>query len=326
MAEITFDQLITELQGTHPDGNPVSTVTDGLERIYIDEKREFSLSDGFNTIIAYEGDVNTQIISFEQKIGNKNWVAEDGYSLGDCEFKKLTWVNKEAKTRGVCDLEDQGNVMAWYVPAEALAKAGTLEVSLSFYDLNDDGKVGFAWNTGTFSQLKVASTMDTINSYPFAEGLRIPNKDEILFINLEGRNIVAPKGFNTTVANFHEIGLASVYFQMNSQYKDWILTPDNITIDILSIIGENKVITNITNEEIFFAPGTPGDSMLCFKWDVPPAVTTGLKGAFTIAIIIKSNDETKIWRSSPYRDLIVGETETFDDYNVISGELTEYVG
>ena len=113
---------------------------------------------------------------------------------------------------------------------------------------------------------------------------------------------------------------------MNSQYKDWVLTPDDITIEILSIVGENKVIKEITNEEIFFAPGTPGDSMLCFKWDVPPAVTTGVTGAFTIAIIIKSKDGTKVWRSSPYKDLIVGDTETFDDYNVISGELTEYVG
>ena len=325
MAEITFDQLIAELQEPNPDGSPRTEVVDGPEKILINEKREFSPTEGFNTTIAYEGDVNTQIISFEQKVGDNYWKSEDGYSLGNCKFKKLIWANKEAKTKGICDLENQGNVMAWYVPAEALAKAGTLEVSLSFYDLNEDGKVGFAWNTGTFSQLKIAPTMDTINSYPFTKEERIPNKDEILFINLEGRNIVAPKGFNTTVANFHEIGLASVYFQMNSQYKGWKLAPETIDIEVLAILGENKVVTGIDNEEIFFAPGTPGDSMLCFKWDVPPAVTN-VKGAFTIAIVITGDEGKKVWRSSPYKELKIGDTETFEEYNVISGELTEYVG
>jgi hypothetical protein len=306
-----FDQLLASINLTD----------DESEAIEIRADRTFVLPEGYNTTIAYEGDVNSQIVRF--KIPNKH----EGYSLSACANKKLTWYNKDTKASGVSDLKQEDmDLLVWYVPAEVLAKAGTLDISISLYSIDASGKVTFAWNTGTFSQLKIASTMDTINSYPFAEDLRIPNKDEILFINLEGRNIVAPKGFNTTVANFHEIGLASVYFQMNSQYKDWVLTPDSITIEILSIIGENKVVTGITNEEIFFAPGTPGDSMLCFKWDIPPAITTGSTGAFTIAIVVKSTDGTKIWRSSPYRDLMVGETETFDDYNVISGELTEYVG
>lgn len=309
-----FDQLLASINLTD----------DEVEAIEIRADRTFILPEGYNTTIAYEGDVNSQIVRF--KVPNKH----EGYSLSACANKKLTWYNKDTKASGVSDLKQEDmDLLVWYVPAEVLAKAGALDISISLYSIDTSGKVTFAWNTGTFSQLKIASTMDTINSYPFAEDLRIPNKDEILFINLEGRNIVAPKGFNTTVANFGEEGLASVYFQMNNQFKNWDLSVDTVTVTILSIINENKVVQTIDKEN-FFAEGTPGDRMLCFKWDVPSTITTGLIGPFTIAIIIEDNnpDNKKVWRSSPYRELKIGETETYPDneYAPIPATLTKYVG
>jgi hypothetical protein len=43
-------------------------------------------------------------------------------------------------------------------------------------------------------------------------GFHFPAKDEILTINKETRAILAPMGYNNTICNYGDIGVASVYF------------------------------------------------------------------------------------------------------------------
>jgi hypothetical protein len=184
--------------------------------IEINSKREFVPSEGFDLVLAYEGDVNSQVVTF---LIPKFF---ESHTLGLCTHKKIRWSNIEAKTEGINDLEtirkdSDPMQLSWTVPPEAFIKAGKLEVSISFYDFDENGIPAFVWNTPVFDGFSVGESTAYVGmELPTAEGKKplnkAPAKNEVLFIDVENRNVVAPVGYNYIVGNYGDIGVSTVHF------------------------------------------------------------------------------------------------------------------
>jgi hypothetical protein len=67
--------------------------------ITIDEKRQLVLPEGFNPIIAYAGDINSQIVSFLCPI------EYDGHPLRDCSNHEIRWHNSGSGIGDTSELE-----------------------------------------------------------------------------------------------------------------------------------------------------------------------------------------------------------------------------
>jgi hypothetical protein len=86
------------IEGIH-DGADSGYVNDEHGYITIDEKRQLTLPEGFNPIIAYAGDINSQIVSFLCP------VEYDGHSLKDCSNHEIRWYNSGSGIGDTSELE-----------------------------------------------------------------------------------------------------------------------------------------------------------------------------------------------------------------------------
>ena len=77
-----FDSI---LAGIHAG---VVKIEDKDDVITISDKRTFEVASDYNTVLAYAGDVNSQIVTFEIP------ESHEGHDLSQCECKKLKWKNK----------------------------------------------------------------------------------------------------------------------------------------------------------------------------------------------------------------------------------------
>jgi hypothetical protein len=89
-----FDEL---LQNLH-DGAGTELVDDSAA-IVINERRQFEIPADYNTIIAFEGDVNSQIITFEIPQKHEN------HELSKCKYKQLRWKNLTSGLEGKSTLK-----------------------------------------------------------------------------------------------------------------------------------------------------------------------------------------------------------------------------
>ena len=126
-----FDEILAGIHSSVSDPISIEDPSTPAEFITINNKREFVLSEDFNTIIAYEGDINSQIISFKLP------ETYEGHELAKCQYKKVRWVNKESGIEGTSNLIKSGAYWQWQVPPEAFAKGGTLEFAISIYDTKE---------------------------------------------------------------------------------------------------------------------------------------------------------------------------------------------
>ena len=130
MAGTNFSDLISSLHSNAA----LQDIASDTNIITINEKRQFIPGADFNTTIAYEGDINSQIITF------RCVTTQDGHNLSACVNKELKWKNKTSGVEGVSKLLSTdisvGNSfdMTWEVPSDACTQAGTLEISVSIYD------------------------------------------------------------------------------------------------------------------------------------------------------------------------------------------------
>jgi hypothetical protein len=92
---IDFNKLI---DGLHDSTLKDSDFSDSSLTISIDEKRKFVIPNNYNTIIAYENDVNSQIITFDCPARHEN------HDLTQCNNKKLRWKNLSSLIEGMSDL------------------------------------------------------------------------------------------------------------------------------------------------------------------------------------------------------------------------------
>lgn len=307
----SFDEMLAKLHNN-------ALLTDKEQCIEINNKRQFITPPDFDTTIAYEGDVNSQIVTFVCP------VTHEGHDLSQCKYKKLLWVNKTSGAEGVSTLTNINSEdpttqkLEWLVPPEVFTKAGTIELSISLYDLVG-GRLAFAWNTPTFSQLQVGSTMqgvgvDTGNTN--TPGRRAPARNEILTIDLDRRNIIAPSDYNYMVANVGEAGLATLHFQVPRYYKNLDVKKSIIKINVS--FNNNVEYFQIDRNKIFdiYADGYihslsdngNGDGLIQFDWDIPAKITQSYSGNFTIGITFSWNLDKQILKISQFGGLKIGGT------------------
>lgn len=306
-----FDDMIKDLHGTNESTLADPAVKDGepIEYIRIGSNRIFEFIGDFNKTIAYEGDVNSQIITFELP------TIHEGHQLYSCNYKTIRWANKNAGTDGVEDLIPIENTdtatalkLQWVVPPEAFLKAGPIDISISIYDLKGD-KIAFSWNTPICSELKVQSAGDLAIS-------GLPKKTEVLTVDFDTKKIIVPSGYNTTIANLGDENTSIVYFQMDRCLRlinntEIALDDGKTTISLLAVLKDKYFTEQLTDIQPIFVDESYGEGMVLVEWQVPPEITNntlGYTGAFSIMISIKSGD--KIWNSSPLGLLTIGSTLT----------------
>ena len=290
-----FDSL---LSGLHGNGSIVSNISADL---IVNTKRQFSAVEGFDTVIGYEGDINSQIIVIELP------EAHAGHKLSLCDHKELKWKNLSNGAEGVSILvakSGSSTLYEWEVPADIMTAAGAIEIYISFYDKSDE-HIAFAWNTASYSDLSVGQTMSSVGSY-------LPARDEILVLDEETRNIIAPTGYNNIVGNFGEAGVSNIYFLVNRYLGK------NKNIDVMEaeatlyIIIPNIMATKtvIANKELYSAEvDGHNEGLVLLTWQVPTQITSNTHayiGKFNIAIGFAQNENTYL--SNTYSNLAIGDS------------------
>ena len=142
-----FDELLESL---HEYASLQDTYISDEQVITINAKRNFIPGKDFDTVIAFEGDINSQIITL------KCVRISDNHDLSLCANKELKWKNLKSGMEGISKLEvisDKSTTsdfyLKWEVAPEACTEAGNLEISISFYD-KKDGLKAFSWNTSSY--------------------------------------------------------------------------------------------------------------------------------------------------------------------------------
>lgn len=296
-----FDELLQDL---HNDGSTI-TMRDTENAIEITTQRQFNVPEGFDTVIGYEGDINSQIITF------KHPESYEGHPLSKCDVKELRWYNTSAGIEGTSELTSgENNTLIWQVPREVLSKAGTIELAISFYDYDKkDNKIAFAWNTPVFNRLSVGASVTNVGLGTVEN--KMPAKDEILFIDLETRNIIAPKAYNYVIGNLGEEGCSFVYFETNRYYHGKDLSDAKITV-----WAGNDEYSHTTEIKSRWEPAYPADyqreKVFGFVWEVPTDITnnSNFVGNFTIIVTFKSEEKAYTLKSTPFSKLILRDAPT----------------
>jgi hypothetical protein len=204
----SFDEL---LQNLHGDGKAISTIDDAGQVITITSKRAFEVPKDYNLVLAYAGDVNSQIVTFALPL------THEGHELSACIKKKVKWKNLASGSEGNSILVkkeklDTNWTAEWEVPPEAMTQAGKIEMAISLYDIKDN-KIAFSWNTPSFNGFSIGDSFMDVGTY-WEESEHQPPKNEILTVNVDTKTIVMPRGYNTIVANYGDIGTSKVYFEV----------------------------------------------------------------------------------------------------------------
>lgn len=284
---------------------------DSDDVININNKRQFELPENFDTVIGYEGDINSQIIRFTYP---ESW---EGHDLTACKHR-LRWYHSGNNQSGHVDLEQIDKKLVWEIEPEIFACAGTIEISITFYDVREfEGteKVVFSWNTAPFSQLSIAATQTNFDKEEFT-------RENTLTINDELRNIVAPKGYNYIVGNYGDIGVSRLYFQSDLKIAGMDLSDISNKIYIKYSTGKSILYEEITNRKRVFIDG----ATIQFYWDVPKELTAGDEYVenFTIEIYIESPN--KKWHTNSFGPFKIGKSFSLNNPNTLpNGDNVFYV-
>lgn len=312
MAELKdFSSLIS---GLHSNATLVDEV-DTSGYIEINSKRQFIESENFDTIIAYEGDINSQIITF------KCIRYHDMHDLSACAHKIIKWKNLTSGAEGKSDLtlkeiSEQTFTMEWEVPSDVCTSAGILEISVSLYDTNEKYIV-FSWNTASYNRLTIGGSMEKV-------GINLPAKDEILVIDKDTKNIIAPPGYNNIVGYYGELGVNEVYFLVNRYIgkKNEIDVLDEKTyiriyVTMAGYMGSDgseregsEFSRQLYTEEI---DNRNKEGLVLLTWKLPAGITNGVGKATNFEITVSfyrkdGNVETSRWFSNIYPNLRIGNS------------------
>lgn len=332
----SFDELLNAL---HEDS--VAAADTDANYIEITSSRRFVIPEGFEKTIAYEGDVNSQIITFIAPL------TSDNHDLSKCTNKKLRWANLASGNEGSSVLTSEianGKLkLFWAAPAEAFTRAGQLRFSISFFDLVDK-KIAYSWNTADCSELSVGASLDSVGLQIKQEidgsGEYIPAKDEILVINADKRAITAPQNYRHMFCNYGDVDTSVVYFQIKRYVRGIDVLDENTQITVYSRLGNHMVVDKsiedgVPTKILYAADLADRDSegLVTIIWKPTRYITANssyFTGKFRIQIELNSNG--KIWRTSPYDNLEIGESElafgldSLPEIDTESGEkITGYV-
>ena len=315
----SFDEL---LQNLHGDGKSISTIDDAGQVITITSKRTFEVPKDYNLVLAYAGDVNSQIVTFALPL------THEGHELSACTNKKVKWKNLASGSEGVSTLvkkEELENTWSaeWEVPPEIMTQAGKIEMAISLYDIKDN-KIAFSWNTPPFNGFSIGESFVEVGTYWEENGFQ-PPKNEILTINVDTKTIVMPRGYNTIVANYGDIGTSNVYFEV-PRYIGGLDVSDN-SVRIRTVVAfSNKEVAaefNIltSNRKPMFGNGEK--YLLC--WQMPPEITCNAEyytGVFSLSLKIEKiaeDNETieQRWITSTFNKLSIGPS-------LVQQDVTEF--
>lgn len=311
MGSQSFDDLLKEIHGYTED-----PMEDSNGVIEINEKRQFIPSNDFNTVIAYEGDKNNQIITFACK------QYQEGHNLDHCAFKELKWKNVSSGREGVSALKSHAGgtfELTWIVPPEACTQAGTLEISISFYDkktINEVEHTVYSWNTGVYTGLSIGKSMTSVS-------FNTPPRDEILTIVKDTKNIIAPAGYNNVICNYGEVGTAVVYFVIDRYLNKYNMNTFDVMESEIAIYlvlngQKRKMSTSDTTPCIFkhlYSPEVTENKsgLVCIQWNLPAEITDGDMGIGNLNIALEFSKKegetiTQRWFTNPYSQLSIGDS------------------
>ena len=337
---VNFDSLLESLHG---GDSRLKDNRDGDKNIIIvDDKRQFQPTADFNKIIAYQGDINSQIITF--KLPRYH----DEHDLSECEFKEIKWRNLSSKQEDTSSLNIDGEAqennfyVTWEAPPEMCSASGAIEISISMYD-KSDGYIAFSWNTATYSGLSIGASSASV-SHTF------PTKSEILTISKETKNIVAPAGYNNTICTMGDIGVAHVYFLVNRYLgtdESLDVLGENLPEDTKVAISMYIIANGFRRKDTIFLSVKPytisledrnKDGMVFIDWAVPAEITGGSLNANSLEIAIEfeqaktqmvGGEEKKIiekrWISNPYKELKINKSIVQSVDTPGGGATEEYV-
>lgn len=305
MKHENFDALIKSLHR----GTSTSLVDEELPKvIFIDEERRFNIPRDYNTTIAYEGDINSQVVTFDCP------KTHEGHILSECDKKKIKWSNLASGVEGASDLilvEGAGEgrqFLRWEVPPEAFIKSGKLSISISIYDLDADGYIVFQWNTATCQDLYVHYSMDNV-------GLDRPAQDEVLTIDVDTKRIVAPSGYHGLVANYGDIGTSRVFLRVKRYVRGIDIFDQETTktirwkmLDQIYSTEENIALRLYTAETTEKTSNKEG--LVDIIWTLPEELTYNnlhYAGNFDIEVSFMAKDG-RIWRTNPFSGLFLGKS------------------
>lgn len=303
-----FDEILANLHE-----NAILIDTEKTMPIRITSNRTFEIPQGYNTVLAYAGDVNSQIVTFELPRYH------EGHDLFMCSNKKLKWKNKESGVEGSSQLipkesEETRWLAAWEVPPELMTIAGKLEIAISLYDIVNNIIV-FSWNTAECDAFSIGEGFNKVSDI-LTDGF-LPAKEEILNIDIENKTIIAPEGYNFIVCNYGEIGVSKVFFEINQVVRGIDLLDENTEIQISTFFNGEFIKESILDREknikpIFQTQENKKTNRMLLIWDVPKEVTDntqGYTGKFSIALKIVAMENGEIgrrWVASEFSKLIIG--------------------
>lgn len=312
-----FDVLLENL---HIGGSVKLQDAESNSPIMINERREFIVPSNFNTVIAYEGDINSQIITFDLPLFH------EGHDLSKCSYKKLLWKNLSSGIEGKADLKVSSTVnnrqlVQWTVPADTFAQAGQLEISISIYDLYN-GEIAFAWNTASCSALSVAKTMNSVGQDLVNDSF--PARDEILIVNDDTRQIIAPAGYNNVIAYQGDVGINEVHFLIKRYIKG--IDVSNSTVYLY--YKSNGITKQSTLNQRSYSPEIMGrnqEGMILLTWKVPDGegeLVQTYNGKLDISLKIDAT--TKSWHTGVYTGLEIKPGFTLEE-NDLDDEIIDYL-
>lgn len=312
-----FDSLLSNL---HTSASLQDNYETDNTVIVIDAKRQFTPGSTFDTIVAFEGDINSQIITF------KCVRYTDKHDLSACLNKELKWKNRASGIEGVSKLllisdktTETDFYIQWELPSEACTQAGQLEISIQLYD-KQNNYIAFSWNTSTYTGLSIAASMPSVTT---DLEFNFPPRDEILLVDRETRNILAPSGYNNIICNHGDVGIARVSFLIEryiGRNKNLDVFDTNTTIYLFVkqnntlLIEEKELEKRLYSEELSDRTDKK-EGLVFFDW-IPDADFTcsGISpyniGKFDISIKITTKDKQKIWNSNSYGKLELGPSPT----------------
>ena len=314
----TFDDILKEL---HNKEGVIMNDTDKL--IEINSKRQFVVPSDYNLVIAYAGDVNSQIVTFKLPRFH------EGHDLSKCGIKGIKWKNISSNNEDWSSLSDttvaDGDTnnyqyLQWTVPPAAFTRAGNLEVSISLYDFQGN-RMAFAWNTTTFSGFKIEKSLSSVG-HPINDILQ-PASNQILRVVEETHSIVAPSGFNRVIGTYGSENTSYVYFQSSPSLGGIELMDEGTSIKIIAQLSGKTGQYEIdkSNLEFEYAEGTNGENLVRFKWLVPNEIMVNSDqstGTLSIALSITNNNKT--WKTNPFSQLQLNSTLVYSTNKVLSDE------
>lgn len=328
---VSFDKLLGDL---HKSTSEIAAkVEEQDDAIIIDQNRNFTIPENFNTTIAYEGDINSQIVTFRCP------ARAEGHSLINCQEKRLRWVNQASHTEGSSKLiaTEEGTdtiLLTWQAPPEAFVKSGGLEISISFFDFTIDKKIGYSWNTPVLKDLKVGETLDSVSLLIDQEGQGyIPSKNEILIINTDSRQITAPQNYNSIFCNYGDVNTSIVYFQVKRYIRGIDLLDEGTIFNIhwkiqdLSYTQSSLNSSSNPSKDLYAAEideDRDSEGLINIVWKPNEVLTKNsmyYSGKIIIQLEIISKDG-RVWRTASYGELQIGKS----DFTITTTVLPEQEG